>query len=327
TDDDADIKSIASDGLLYIKDKRGSLTRMLEVTPANNGQLQRIYYLNGEKKVFDQEAQQWLARILPQLIRDSAIGASARVARIHKQKGAEGVLAEISLITSDGAKGIYFRELFAVGNLDNTLLQRVLRQIGRDIASDGEKGRLLIEHMSLFLNNEAVTGELFSTIDTIASDGERERILVELIGQVKLSKDNLKRAIKSTAKIASDGSKERVLIRTIGQNSNDDVIVGHILQTVESIASDGSKERVLVSLLQQSNLSRDSLVNTIRTAQEIASDGSKERVLIKATEVATADETVAAAVLDVAKTIASDSSRGRVLSALLQKGMLPHKRS
>src|SRR5207244_8968979 len=132
-----DVKSVAPGGSISIEERRGWTTRKYEVSSS-----ERRYLVNGRSHEIDREARAWLAETLPQVIRDSAIGADARVKRILQQRGPAGVLDEISKISSDHAKRIYFEQLFSNGPLTPDLSRRAARQMGREIASDGEKASL-----------------------------------------------------------------------------------------------------------------------------------------------------------------------------------------
>ena len=81
------------------------------VTPSSSrrtrsGTIERHYRDGSGERPFEPEGRQWLARVLPGFIRQSGIGAPARVARILKQGGPAAVLREISLIDGAYAKRV-----------------------------------------------------------------------------------------------------------------------------------------------------------------------------------------------------------------------------
>ena len=63
----------------------------------------------------DADGRAWLARTLPDVIRESAIGAPERVKRILRQQGAAGVLADINKIHSDHSRRVYLENLLEYG--------------------------------------------------------------------------------------------------------------------------------------------------------------------------------------------------------------------
>jgi hypothetical protein len=100
TDDDTDVKSLEPGGSFSIETAggwfAGSRTSRFEVIAAEDGSLSRSYRIDG-KAVSEAEGRAWLASVLPEVLRELAIGADARVARILAKSGPAGVLGAISL--------------------------------------------------------------------------------------------------------------------------------------------------------------------------------------------------------------------------------------
>jgi hypothetical protein len=319
TDTDSDVKSIARDGYLMIEERRGSMSRRLEVSPGADAEPQRTFYVRGQAHVFDQEARAWLAEVLPDVIRNTAIGARARVQRIFRQRGANGVLDEISLIKSDGAKRIYFSHLLGIGNPDTATLRRAVRQVAREISSDGEKAVLLIEIANLYLGNKAAAPDFFEAVDSISSDGERRRVLSSILKKNPDTEDIL-RALKSARTISSDGEKANLLIQHSAIFLNHPRSLPLLFDAINSISSDGEHARVLSSLLRRHTLDKENLMRLLRSAERISSDGEKANVLLSAIRVYANDASVLSAISDVTRTISSDGERQRVLSAIARQG-------
>jgi beta-lactamase regulating signal transducer with metallopeptidase domain len=317
TDDDSDVKSVSPGGRLSIEERRGFTTRKYEVTPS-----ERRYSVNGQPRPIDEQAKAWIADVLPQIIRDSAVGADARVKRILKQHGPNGVLDEIAKISSDHAKRIYFAELFANGPLPQDVSGRAARHMGREISSDGEKARLLIDLADLYLKDGAPRVEYFDAINTIASDGEHRRVLSNVLQRDGRSKETLRLTLKSATRIASDGEKARLLMEAADVPAFDASASADYLHAVDTIASDGEHARVLLALMRLNGLSKDTLVMAMRSASRIASDGEKGRVLARASEFYTSDPALRSAFFNAAATIASDGEHSRVLTAVLAKSGL-----
>src|ERR1700730_16512067 len=104
TDDYTDIRDVSEGGFVRIEEDRYGQSRRYEVRRSTNGELRRTYYLNGDVHPLDQEARNWLAKIVLNAVRQSGIDADKRVQTIMHQRGLTGVLDEIALISSDYAK-------------------------------------------------------------------------------------------------------------------------------------------------------------------------------------------------------------------------------
>ncbi|HEV2762624.1 MAG TPA: hypothetical protein VGV38_06485 [Pyrinomonadaceae bacterium] len=322
TDDDSDVKNIARDGYLSIEERRGSTWRRLEVVPGADAQPQRTFYVGGRPSAFDREGRAWLAEILPDVIRNTAIGARARVQRIYRQKGADGVLDEISLIKSDGAKRIYFRELLRTGRPDSANLRRAARQAAREISSDGEKASLLIESADLYLGNRSTAPDFFDAVGSISSDGERRRVLSAVLRR-RPGTEDIVLSLKSAREISSDGEKASLLVEHLALFLDHPASLPTLFEVINSISSDGEHARVLSTLLKRHDLDRENLTRVLRSAERISSDGEKANVLLAAVRAYAGDARTLSAVADAAKTISSDGEKQRVLSAIARHGQRP----
>ncbi len=321
TDDDADIKSVSPDGFLSIDRRTRADRHIFEVRSSRHGTIERNYVKDGKVEAWGPTGKAWLAQILPQLIRDTPIDAPARVKRIRRLKGEAGVLDEISMIRSDGAKRIYFQELFTGGILSADLLTRAASQIGNEIHSDGDKREVLKQIATSYFGSADLSAKFFTAERTIHSDGDRKSLLTSVLTS-RPATSTLKLAIESSATINSDGDKTAVLIEAISVSGQDEALHIACLVTADTIHSDGDHRRVLEALLNKPLMSDDGVRRTLQSAAKISSDGDKASVLVKAAAIAPNGDAIASGFLSAAKTINSDGDKTRVLVAYLQRDNL-----
>src|SRR5260370_27515536 len=124
----------------------------------------RLCSVDGGSEVLDAAGRAWLGRVLPEVIRETAIGASDRVKRMLRLQGPGGVLAEVNKIRSDHSRRVYLENLLEDGKLSPEDLHEAMR-LGRKMGSDGEKANLLVAAAPHYHN----TPVLESFFDTIAS--------------------------------------------------------------------------------------------------------------------------------------------------------------
>jgi len=178
TDNDSDVKSLSSDGYLRMEQWAGGPSRVFVARPGTNG-IERLYSVDGVSKPLDADGRAWLARVLPDVIRETAIDAPDRVKRILRQQGASGVLTEVGKIRSDHSRRIYLENLLDYGSLNAEELRESMR-LGRKISSDGEKAGLLVAVVSHY-QAPASRESYFDSVDSINSDGERRRVLTAVL--------------------------------------------------------------------------------------------------------------------------------------------------
>jgi hypothetical protein len=154
TDDDTDIRSLSPGGYFKISDGGWLGGRGVDIRADGSGNLTRRFRVGMIEKPYEPEGRAWLAQMLPRFIRQSGIGAQARVARILKSKGPAGVLSEISLIEGGYGKRIYFTQLFKTASLDAATVRQAFAQASREVSSDYELASLLIASQH-FLTDDA----------------------------------------------------------------------------------------------------------------------------------------------------------------------------
>jgi hypothetical protein len=318
TDNYTDIRDVSEGGYVRIEEDRNGQSRRYEVRRSTNGELRRTYYLNGDAHPLDQEALNWLAKIVLNAVRQSGIDADKRVQTIMRQRGVSGVLDEIRLISSDYAKGIYFKALIKNGNLNAAALQNVLHEAAQQISSDYEQAQLLIGVAAVLTGKEAALPAFFEATATIKSDYEHKRVLTALLKDNTPSHEVLVQIAKSSARMSSDYEKANVLKSIAAVYLDDRELRTVFFQTVETIESDYEHHGVLSALLKNGKLNEEVLSGMLSSASRMSSDYEKATFLVEASSAYAGDARLKEGFLKAAETIKSDYERGRVLSALMK---------
>lgn len=317
TDDDHDVKSLSPGGHFRMEEKTGLSGRAYDVKADSAGNLTKAWTVDGSAKPLDNEGRAWLDRLLPQMIRDSGIGAGPRVARILRQGGPQAVITEIGLIHSDGSKRIYLEQLFAQATLNTEQLKDAAGLIRR-ISSDGDKAQVLS-----IVDGKYFTGELrsylFEAVESISSNGDKRRVLSDIIKKDAGSTDTLVSAARAAKHISSDGDKAEVLIEMAAPYRAGGGLDVEYFEAVRSIASNGDHARVLSTLLAAHGDDRGTLARALQSAGTISSDGDKARVLKEAVPRYSNDEITRKSFFDAANSVSSDGDHQQVLVALAHR--------
>lgn len=317
TDDDRDVKSLSPGGHFRMEEGAWLSGRRYDVKADSVGNLTKIYSVGSSVKPLDSEGHEWLGRLLPQIIRDSGIGAVARVARILRQGGPQAVINEIGLIHSDGSKRIYLEQLFSQATLNTDQLTESAKLI-RGISSDGDKARILVDVDEKYFTGE-LRPHLFEAVESISSDGDKRKVLSDILKKDAGSGDTLFGVTRAAKHISSDGDKAAVLIEMAGPYRDNGGLGMAYFEAVKSISSDGDHARVLSTLLAAHGDDRDTVARVLGSAGKISSDGDKARVLKEAVARYSADEPFRKAFIDAANSISSDGDHQQVLVALVHR--------
>ncbi|MEJ7809472.1 MAG: hypothetical protein WKG32_03560 [Gemmatimonadaceae bacterium] len=314
--DVTDLESVASGGYFEIETDDGDLRRRLEVRPEGGG-LERLYYVNGRSRDFDAEGRAWLAVALVELDRRTAFAAKWRVPRILEARGVDGVLDEISRMTADYARRIYFTTLLDSARLDPAAVRRALTQVGRELGSDYERAELLIAFAKRTTLDDAARLAYTEAADGISSDYEHRRALSALLETGTPNRATVDAVLRSATRIGSDYELATLLIAVTSRDLVDDATRAAYFGAVATVDSDYEQRRALSALLARKGLSRELVAAVVRAgADGIASDYELATLLVSVAQGYPMDDTLRTAYLRAVDTIGSDHEHRRAMSAL-----------
>jgi hypothetical protein len=322
TDDDLDVKSVSPGGYVAFEERLDGVTTRVEIRSGADGQLQRLFYRNGQAVAWEPEGRAWLAKKIPDLVRRTGFGAEGRVRRILARQGPTGVLDEVSRISSSYVKRIYLERLMAETTLQGPLLARLLTQAGKEITSDYELATLLVKtsRSGQIASDDQRLAYTAATL-SIDSGYEHRRALEPFVQTGPLSEAVMKTVLDSASRIESDYELASLLI-VIGkqQTLSPGAMDVYVLAT-QTIQSDYELHRALTPLIAQPAPVPASVLKTVfRCAAGIDSDYELAQLLIELVNRQKIDETNRAAFFQAVDTIQSDYERGRVLKAVVSHG-------
>lgn len=323
SDDDMDVKRLSPGGSLRIRDG-GMMTSLLggrtvEFTADGSGNITRRFWIGSSEHPFDPEGRKWLSSVLPRFIRQSGIGASARVARILKAKGPAGVLAEISLVEGSWAKRKYFTELLKTGSLDSAAMRQVLVQAGREIDSDFELASLLSENADKLLLDDASGQAYFEAARSIDSDFEMRRVFSAVVKQRTLSPALLASLLATSRNIESDFEAASLLIDVAKLQPLDNTTRPAFFSALDTVQSDFEHRRVLSALGTRADLPQETVAAMLTSGASVNSDFEAASFLIQVAKQQPIEGSIRVPFFKAVESIDSAFERGRVLKAVAER--------
>jgi hypothetical protein len=317
TDDDTDVKTLSPGGTLRIRDGGWFATHTLHVTADGSGNLTRRFWKASTERPFDPDGRQWLARMLPRFVRQSGIGAAARVARILESKGAAGVLAEISLIEGSWGKKVYFKELLA-SPLDPATVRQALLQAGREVDSDFELASLLIDSADTLLVDQGTRQAYLDAARTIQSDFEQRRVFASLLKRGPLS-PQLLAGVLEASRIESDFEEASLLIQIAQLQSPDSTTRRPFFSALATVGSDFEHRRVLSALAARPDITAETATAMLVSGAAIESDFEAASFLLQVVRQHPIEGALRAPFFHMLESIGSTFERGRVLQAVVRR--------
>jgi len=322
TDDDLDVKRMSPNGSLRITDGGWFSRHTVEFKADGSGTIERRYRDGNADRPFEPEGRQWLTKVLPAFIRQTGIGAPARVARILKQGGPAAVLREISLIDGSYGKRIYFNELMKASTLDAATRLAVLTQAGREIDSDFELATFLIEQRDRLVSDDGTRRAYLDAARRIKSDFELRRVLSAAVEKGSLTPALLAGLLETSTSIESDFEQATLLVQVAKETTLDPAARGAFFRALDTVQSDYEHHRVLTALAERTDLSDDVVRQMLTSSSTIDSDFEQGSFLVQIAgrrSIAALREPFFQAVSHV------DSSfeRGRILQAVVKQRDVP----
>jgi beta-lactamase regulating signal transducer with metallopeptidase domain len=319
TDDDTDIRQLSSGGYLKISDGKWLGRHSVEIRE-RNGQLERHYYVNASERPYEPEGRTWLNANLPKFIRNTGIGAPARVGRYLKSGGVPAVMAEIGRIGSTYVKGIYYRELFAQATLTPQEYRQIMSQASGEMRSSSyELAQLLIAIADRVPADDTSRAAYFTAAASISSDYELRRVYSAMLKRGPVNAQILAGILENSSTIESDYELAELLRQLVSQHTLDTRSRAAFFKAVATIDSDYEQRRVLSAVIGRQGPADPALIDgALQQANGLDSDYESASFLMDVLR-QNGIESSRAAFFRVVAGLGSGYERGRVLQAVVKQ--------
>ncbi len=313
-DREDDIASLSEGGTASFGETQAGTKRRVDYS-SRGGTIEQHYFVDDHEQPIDAAARTWIAGIIAVVIRETAIDAQARVQRIYAKGGAGAVLDEIARIDSGYARGIYLKQLAAIGKLTSADVTRALGLID-GIDSDYERRNTLAALATAQPFDAAQQKLVVGQAAKIHSDYERAELLVGMLPKLAPDADLRAAWLHAASGIESDYEHRRTLSALLDTAHPDDATLAEIIEGAKSISSDYERRTLLVAAVKRiGDADRVAAAYTAATA-DLGSDYERREALLALINAPKFGANGARAVLAVADKIGSDYECREVLTAL-----------
>ncbi len=345
------IATLADGSELEISATQNGATRRA-IFFGKNGGIEKNYYINGKEQPFDANAQKWLASVLPQILRESAINAKARIARILKRGGPDAVLAEIGKTQSGYARSVYIRTFAQSGTLKPAIVDKLIAEVA-GIDSGYEKEQAL----TVIYKTQHPRGDQLTTLlkagSGMDSAYETSQLLQLVAAKILLDKTTIQTYLGMTGKIDSDYEMSRALSALLARSDLTPAVTTQVIamaaehlgspydlrttlgkaasrlgaseaavvaycQATTHINSSYDKREALATLLRKAKLQKAGYMCVLDATTGIDSDYDRATLLMEIARQMPNDSALVAKYRAVAKTISSAYERSQAEDALRQ---------
>lgn len=271
TEDDKSIKSISRGGYLRIRKTSFGNRRSVLAEPNSDGTISYEFYEGRKKVEYDDEAKEWLADVLLQVIRTTGIGAEGRVKRFYDKGGLTSVLNEVDDIRSDYVSSIYLREVLGMDGISDSELVKLAEYVPSELDSDHYITEVFKDYGDLFFKTEATTEAFLSSMRRMDSDHYVSVILKRALRE-DLNDQSVVKVLDAAQIMDSDHYKSEVMRGLLRRKDLSVTVIDQIVRSAADIDSDHYATVVLRDALDRPNLSDAAFANLMDAVSNIDSD-------------------------------------------------------
>ena len=317
------IVSMSPDASLDVAERRFIFRRRLEVRPDAAGR--PVLELKvGSRQRSSEQAEQYLASVLDEILSSTTIGALARARRILDEDGLDELLREVARLDTNSGRRIYLEVASQLPGLQPEQAAKIIHTAGREMTSSSRlRGALTDLAESLPLEWE-LTKELTEAVERIPSSSEKATALIEIARLRSISPGDGRAFSEAIATIASSSEKARA-IRRIHRIDSAPEVTEVLLSAADTIQSSGERRRVLTELVGYPDLPESVYSKALVVSRSISSSGEKATFLASVASYLPESETSQLEYIDTAGTISSSGEVKRALLALANSADLSEK--
>lgn len=322
--DETRLVALPPGGMMRLREVLPGSDRSLVAVAESNGVPSYVARVGGRPVDFDAGMQEWVSRLMPEIMREAAIDVPQRVARLRREGGVDGVLDAIARMRSTAAKTSHYKALLKTDNFTQGEIDRIARAAGRDLASSPSDLRAVLDVMLSERPSAAAQASIGQSVQTAIrkakSSGDKASILTQYAAGG--DPDAVLMALRGAKELSSDGDKSNLLktLAASALNGRNLALRRAFFDAYETLSSDGDSRSVLIAALPYGHANPAVTVDVIQATRHISSDGDKAEVLIALTKQRLlTSAAIRNAFLDAAKEISSSYDQRRVLQAVSEQ--------
>jgi beta-lactamase regulating signal transducer with metallopeptidase domain len=316
-DDFTDVASITPSGYFRLTVNRDGGRRQYEIDGRGTS-LTRTYRVDGSARTFDAAAKSWLADFLIELDRETAVGVDVRLPKLLKQGGVDAVLKETGLMTSDYARGRYYRKLGESVKLSSAETVRILNQAASLGTQDYYAAELLKSLAPHVGDSSSDRAALLGLVGNMKSD----YYIVEGVNSVfttrAVTASDVGFLMRIMPRVESDYYKQAMVKRIVESGRVDGTQRGALAQVLTTMKEDYYMSAVLADLMRNggSNAAgRQALISAVARIKSAYYATEAVRSILRDTQL---DESDLGRLVAVVDPMREDHYKAESLSAILR---------
>lgn len=313
TEDFTAVRAVARGGMFRITLRDGGRVTETVVRPGAGGGIHPAMRVGGRDLPWGPEAERWLARALPELMRLSSYGADHRAATLLAQQGARAVAGEMDQVPSETLRSVYAEALLGTG-LDAATMRAALDHAAT-LENYAAVPELLLRSADRLAADAGVHDAYLRAAARIESEPDLRRVLAALARPGRLRPEGWMELFRHARRIGSGRELELLLSDVAPVLPAERQVHAEYLALTRRIGGDAERRRALVALAGSRRLDAAMQVRVVGEVARLRGDAEKALLMTQLAAVLSRDARVAEAFTAAAGGIGSAPARARVLEA------------
>lgn len=276
--DDRSVASIEAGGRLDLEERSGRREHRVRFLPGGGG-LERLWWVDGERRPWGPEADAWVAAVLPWIFQETTLNAEPRVRRMLAEGGVDRVLDAAATMESAHVARRYIELAVEHGQVDEDQAIRIMRIAG-DMDADHHKASLLkamAEHQGL--GTDRLRQPFLDAATSIDADHHVRSVLELLLDQPNLTMDQRDAVLLAATRIEADHHVAAILERVVREGGMSEAGRRTFMTVLLSIDADHHRRNVIETFLDAGRLSPGDLATVLELVDEVDADHHRAAVL------------------------------------------------
>jgi hypothetical protein len=318
--DFTDVVSITPSGYFQLRVTRNGARQELDID-GRGASLTHSYRVDGNARAYDAAAKSWFGDFLIELDRETAVGVDVRLPKLLKQGGVDGVLKETALMTSDYARGRYYRKLSESVKLSSAETVRIMNQAASLGTQDYYAAELLKSLGPQVGDSSADRTALLSLVNNMQSD----YYIVEGVNAVfttrSIGASDVDFLLKIMPRVQSDYYKHEMVKRIVAAGRIDGAQRGALAQTLTTMTEDYYMSAVLSELMRDGAANdgggRQAIIGAVARIKSAYYASEAVRAVLRDSRLSESD---LLKLVDVVRPIHEDHYKSEALRAIARHG-------
>jgi hypothetical protein len=322
TDNDEDIKSISPGGFLKISNRTFGNRRTVIIMSDSDGKLTREYYIGKNLQEWEPEGRIWLAENLIDVLRSTGIDAEGRTRRIYKSDGVDGVVDEISSISSNSVIKKYFEALLDIDGISDGDKSKIIEEICMTMTSNSQISSLLRKYDEIYMKNNKLAHAYFNCVSQLSSNTETGIVLRHVLENNQLTNEMKVYLLNCVDYMTSNTEMSLVLKEFNNYFPEDNDVSDAYFNAIDNMTSNTSISVTLIDLMDKHKLREYDQIKLLLVTSHLSSNTSMFEVLRKYNYSFTNNNNIAGTYFRTLNSFTSNTDLSGVMRDLLNKQTL-----